>query len=178
MRVVSGLYRHRELVMPQGNKTRPSKDMVKEGLFSALSIKTNDAVVLDLFSGSGALGIEALSRGAKFAYLIDNDLEAIRAIKQNIRNLKIVNASVHHTDYKAALTNFQKEGTKFDLVLLDPPYKDNIYNEIVGFLIKNNLLNSNAVIVTESDHELPFNINCKKIKNYKYGKTLITILWL
>lgn len=178
MRVVAGLYRHRELLMPRGNKTRPSKDMVKEGFFSALSNKVENAIVLDLFSGSGSLGIEAISRGATCAYLIDSDKEAIRTIKQNLNNLKIANAYVYQLDYQIALERFKKQNLKFDLVLIDPPYKNNIYEEIILYLIDNNLLNNNACIVLESNRELTVKIKCTKIKHYKYGKTFITILWL
>ena len=86
MRVVGGVYRHRELAWPKSIATRPTKDMVREAVFSALSNKVSNSVVLDLFAGSGAFAIEAISRGASFAYLVDNDFEANKAINQNISN--------------------------------------------------------------------------------------------
>ena len=87
MRVVGGLYRHRELAWPKVEDTRPTKDMVREAIFSALSSKVTNSVVLDLFAGSGAMGIEAISRGASFTYLVDNSYEAIKAINQNINKI-------------------------------------------------------------------------------------------
>ena len=91
MRVIAGLYRHRELKMPKSNLTRPTKDMVKGAVFNALGVKINEAVVLDLFAGSGALGIEAISRGAKFTYFVDSSLDAKETILTNLNNLKIKN---------------------------------------------------------------------------------------
>ena len=89
MRIVGGKYRHRELVMPQGDATRPTKDMVREAIFSALSTKVNDSVVLDLFAGSGQLGIEALSRGARKAVFIDNNKDAHDCIIENLKTTKL-----------------------------------------------------------------------------------------
>jgi len=177
MRVVGGIYRHRELLMPLGDATRPTKDMVKEALFSALGYKVNDAITLDLFAGSGALGIEAISRGAKECYLVDNDLEAIKCINKNIFSLKINNAHVINSDYLEALKILKNKNIKFDLLLIDPPYKMNNYQFIIDELNKHNLINKNAAIVLESDNELNINGTYSKTKNYKYGKTFITILW-
>ena len=177
MRVVAGLYRHRELILPLDKDIRPSKDMVKEGMFSALMNKVNNAVVLDLFAGSGALGIEAISRGAKSVYFVDKNINAHKVINQNLANLKINNAENYLLDYKEAIFKFAKMGIKFDLVLLDPPYKLNLYQEIIDLLENNHLVKEDSVFVLESDYEISINKPYKKIKDYKYGKTLIKILW-
>jgi len=177
MRVVGGLYRHRELLMPKGEATRPTKDMVKEAFFSAINFYIHNSVTLDLFAGSGALGIEALSRGAKECYFIDKDNEAIKCINKNIFNLKINNAHVINLDYVEAIKSLANKKIKFDLLLIDPPYKMNNYQEIIDTLNEYSLINDNGIIVLESDNELTINGTYKKIKNYKYGRTFITILW-
>jgi len=178
MRVVGGLYRHRELLFKSDEVTRPTKDRVKEALFSALGNKTNNSTVLDLFSGSGSLGIEALSRGAKYCYFIDKDKEAVLIIRKNLNNLKIENADVSLLDYLDALNKFKSKNIKFDLVLLDPPYKMDVYKEVITYLMNNNLLNEHAVIVLESDKEIFLDLNANKIKDYNYGKSNIKIIWL
>jgi len=177
MRVVGGLYRHRELLMPKGDATRPTKDMVKEAFFSAISFYINNSVILDLFAGSGALGIEAISRGAKECYFVDKDNEAIKCINKNLYNLKINSSHVINLDYIEAIKSLSNQNIKFDLLIIDPPYKMNNYQEILDVLEKHLLINNNAVIVLESDNELILKGNYKKTKNYKYGKTFITILW-
>ncbi|MCQ2753382.1 MAG: 16S rRNA (guanine(966)-N(2))-methyltransferase RsmD [Bacilli bacterium] len=177
MRVVAGLYRHRELLMPKGKNTRPSKDIVKEGFFSALGELVQGATVLDLFAGSGALGIEAISRGAKLAYLVDHDREALKTIRTNLDNLEITNAKVLSSDYSLALAQFKNDGIKFDLVILDPPYQLDVIKKIVQQLVDDELLSKQAVIVIESEKEIKLDITFTKVRDYRYGRTLIKILW-
>lgn len=175
MRVVGGEFRHRELVWPKSITTRPSKDMVREAIFSALGNKVINSVVLDLFAGSGALAIEAISRGASFGYLVDNDYEANKAINQNLANLKINNAKVYSTDYLIALKDLINHNVKIDILFLDPPYKMNEYNKFINEA--NDLLKDDAVIVIESDSKVNITSNYHKVKDYRYGKTFVTILW-
>ncbi|MCQ2792391.1 MAG: 16S rRNA (guanine(966)-N(2))-methyltransferase RsmD [Bacilli bacterium] len=172
MRVVAGSFRHRELVWPKSQTIRPTKDMVREALFSALGQKVINSVVLDLFAGSGALAIEALSRGAKFAYFVDHDKLAIEAIKQNLTNLAIKNAQVYLLDYQDAL---KKINEKIDILFLDPPYQMNDYQSIIDQV--NHLLNDKSVIIIESDSLVKIKMPMNKMKEYKYGKTFVTILW-
>ncbi|MCQ2786937.1 MAG: 16S rRNA (guanine(966)-N(2))-methyltransferase RsmD [Bacilli bacterium] len=175
MRVVGGLYRHRELVWPKVEGTRPTKDMVREAIFSAISSKLTNSVVLDLFAGSGAMAIEAISRGASFGYLVDNSYDANIAIKENLTNLKINNAKVYSTDYLDALNDLKNHNVKIDVLFLDPPYKMNEYEKFISEA--NDLLNEHAVIVIESDAQVKINGTYNKIKEYRYGKTFVTILW-
>lgn len=161
--------------MPDTILTRPTKDMVKEAMFSALNENVNDAKVLDLFAGSGALAIEALSRGAKEAYLVDNSYEAIKVINQNINALKITNAKIIKDDYQAAINQLNRAQVRFDLVFLDPPYKINEYQHIIDKLSL--ILSEHHVIVIESDASISLNGQWSKKKEYKYGKTWVTILW-
>lgn len=175
MRVVGGVYRHRELVWPKTLTTRPTKDMVREAIFSALSYKVNNSIVLDLFAGSGAFAIEAISRGATFAYLIDNDYQALDAIRKNLENLKINNAQVYSCDYLVALKDLIHHQVKIDILFIDPPYKMNDYQKIIDEASV--ILKNDSVIVIESDSVLKINITNKKYKEYKYGKTFVTIIW-
>lgn len=175
MRIVGGVYRHRELVWPKDLSTRPSKDMVREAIFSAILTKVNDSVVLDLFAGSGAFALEAISRGASFSYLVDNSSKAIDAIKQNINNLKIKNAKVYSSDYLTALNDLKNHQVKIDILFLDPPYMMNDYSKYINEA--SDLLNEHAVIVIESGSKINVIGNYQKVKEYKYGKTLVTILW-
>lgn len=175
MRVVGGEFRHRELVWPKSLTTRPTKDMVREAMFSALIHKVTNSVVLDLFAGSGAFAIEAISRGASFSYLVDNDYEANKAINQNLSNLKINNAKVYSTDYLIALKDLINHNVKIDILFLDPPYKMDDY---IKFINESSvLLKDDAVIIIESDHTVKITGNYHKIKEYRYGKTFVTILW-
>ncbi|MCQ2795284.1 MAG: 16S rRNA (guanine(966)-N(2))-methyltransferase RsmD [Bacilli bacterium] len=175
MRVVGGIYRHRELAWPKVDDTRPTKDMVREAIFSAISSKVTNSVVLDLFAGSGAMAIEAISRGASFIYLVDNSYEARKAITQNFTNLKINNAKLYSSDYLVAINDLKNHNVKIDILFLDPPYKMNEYEKFISEA--NDLLNDRAVIVIESGAPIKINGTYSKIKEYRYGKTFVTILW-
>lgn len=178
MRIVGGKYRSRLIKFPLDAKvTRPTKDMVREGLFNALGEDINDAVVLDLFAGSGALGLESLSRGAKFVYFVDTSNLAIKVIKDNLISLKeIDNAELLNKDYYEALIELKDREIKFNIVFLDPPYKKMVIAEIIDFLFANNILSPNGIIIIETDYHLDLiDKRFKKIKEYKYGKTFITI---
>lgn len=174
LRIIAGKYRHMIIKTPEGLNTRPTSDRVREALMSAISDYLRDSIVLDLFSGSGALAIEALSRGAKKAYLCDNSKSAINVIKNNLSNLKINNAEIIFEDYKIALEILKKKNIKFDIVFLDPPYRmKETYDYVVKYLTENNLLTQRAIIIEESD--LQFEKEFGKSKHYKYGKTYIRI---
>ena len=138
--------------------------------------KIPSANVLDLFAGSGALGIEAISWGAKKAYFVDKSPEAAKIIRKNLLSLKIDNAEVINADFKDAIS---KIPAKIDVVFMDPPYKDvDFYQEGVSLLLSSSLLNDDAVIVLEYENEInidetPF----EEVRNYKYGRNKIKILW-
>ena len=179
MRVVAGKYRHRILIYPDdAAHIRPTKDRIREAVFSSLG-PLYGLKVLDLYSGSGAMAIEALSREAEFAYLVDNNKIAISTINKNIANLAINNAKVLLLSDFEALELFKTDNVKFDLIFLDPPYKDGKYEEVISYLINNDLLNMNARIVTECDHDLDFSTFAfKKIKTYQYGEIKVNVLHL
>lgn len=174
IRVVAGKYRHRELKFPSLENTRPTKDMVREAVFSSIGEKIINSNVLDIFSGSGAMIIEAISRGAKKGTCIDNDKNSIKVINNNIKTLGINNIDVLFKDYKDALSSLNE---KFDIIIMDPPYKMDVYQEILSTLISLNLINEFAIIVMESDHVIELsNTYSFKLKTYRYGKTYITML--
>ena len=155
--------------------TRPTLDRVKESLFNIIKDKIEDSTVLDLFAGSGNLGIEALSEGASYAYLVDSNYKAISVIKENITNIGITDIEVINNDYKQALKDFT---LKFDIIFLDPPYNTNYIEESIKLITKYDLLNSEGIIVCESDllDKICYSEVFKKVKEKKYGDKYIVIL--
>ena len=176
MRIVAGTFKSRIIEAPSGTNTRPSSDKTRQAIFNVIAPYIYDAVVLDIFSGSGALSIEAISRGAKNATLIDNNQEAVKTINSNIKNLKIEKqCNVIFDDYKVISTL----NNKFDIILLDPPYKLNVIGEILDIIKEKDLLNDNGVIVFESDeeHSIKYNIDGYNIKIKKYGIAYVNFLY-
>ena len=180
MRIVGGKYRHRLISFPDDMAhTRPTKDRIREAIFSALGDITGYNV-LDLYSGSGAMGLEALSRGAKKATFVDISSLAIKVIKDNILSLKIPDNEyeiIRNKDLQA-IEIFKEKKMQFDLVILDPPYEQGEYEKIVGLLIDNNLLSKEAIIVMEANRKITLeNIDYQKNKEYHYGEIMVFIYW-
>lgn len=175
MRVISGKYRGRTLVAPEGMNTRPTMDRVKEAMFSILGFRLQDAIVLDLFAGSGGLAIEALSRGAKKAIINDFSSSAIEIIKKNIKSIKIdEEVIIYNKDYKEILSILNE---KIDVLFLDPPYKMNIYKDVCEYLETNNLINDRGILVLEMDvNTLPIELENYQSKVYKYGSKKLQIM--
>lgn len=176
MRVISGKYKKINLDGFNIDGTRPTMDRVKESMFAMIQNDIKDSIVLDLFAGSGGLGIEALSMGAKICYFIDNNPIAINTINNNLKKIKENNSKVLKMDYQKALNYFIDNNLKFDLIILDPPYKNNYLNNIIQIIFDYNLLNDNGIIVCEyEDYEL----NYDKFKLYKqkeFGSKIVSIL--
>ena len=177
MRIVGGKYRHRIIVCPDdATHTRPTKDRVREAIFSAIGDISN-ARVLDLYAGSGAMGIEALSRGASHCTFVDISLIAIKTIKENLNNLKIDNNEYEVIKNKDinAIESFKN---KFDLIILDPPYEEGQYELIVNLLKEKDLLSEHAIIVMEANRSIKLeNIDYIKNKEYHYGEISVFIYW-
>lgn len=170
IRVTGGIYRSRLLETPKSKETKPTMDAVRVSVFNCLGNETRNAKTLDLFAGSGAYGIEALSRGATHATFVDQGFEAIEAIKTNVSLLKILNAKIIKSDYQNALRTFIKDNVSFDLIFIDPPYKFDKYDDLLNFILDNNLLSENGVIVIESHFSLKFEREKElKIKEYQHG---------
>ena len=180
MRIVGGKYRHRLIIYPDDMEhTRPTKDRIREAIFSALGDITNRAA-LDLYAGSGAMGLEALSRGSNKCAFVDVSPIAIKTIKSNLDNLKISAEEyilIKDKDINA-LEKFKATNQKFDLVFLDPPYEQGQYQMIVEQLVNNNLLNDYAVLVIEANRDVNLeNIEYQKKKEYHYGEIKVFIYW-
>lgn len=176
LRVISGLYKGRNIKGYDIDGTRPTMDRVKESIFSSIQDYINDSIVLDLFSGSGNLGIEALSNGAIKSYFVDNNKIAINTIKENINNLKIDNYSIIFDDYMNALKTFKNNNIKFDIVFLDPPYKYNYIDDVISYMIDNDLLNKDALIICEFENSIKIDykeLSIIKEKKYGYKKVII-----
>lgn len=176
MRVISGLYKGRVIEGFDIDGTRPTQDRVKESIFSTIQNYIDESIVLDLFSGSGNLGIEALSNGAKECYFVDNNKKAVSVINGNINKLGIANGVVINDDYKNALDYFKNKKKVFDLIFLDPPYKFEYIDDIVKYIIDNNLLNKKGLIICEFEHDINKDykeLELFKEKKYGYKKVII-----
>ena len=176
MRVITGKARGVSLKTPDGLKTRPTSDRVKEALFSVIQFDLPGAIVLDLFAGTGQLGIEALSRGAGKAVFVDAQDAACGLVRENLRRTKLTDqACVIRSDYVAFLSNCRE---KFDFVFLDPPYAEVFLENALKKITEIDILQSGGIIVAELsvDKELPWHIEgFARSKDYKYGNTLLTL---
>jgi 16S rRNA (guanine966-N2)-methyltransferase len=174
MRVVAGLYGGRRLVSPSGSATRPTSDRVREALFSILGPAVEGARVLDLFAGSGALGIEALSRGAATAVFVDSSARAVAAIRTNLETLGI-DADVRRMDARGALRTPSEPSDPYDLVFLDPPYRRaaELGRELSEALPA--VLAGGARVVSESDRRAPLELAFPMTDERRYGDTIIRI---
>lgn len=181
MRIVGGLYRHRLIVFPEdaNQQTRPTKDRIREAIFSALGdIYTKK--VLDLYAGSGAMGLEALSRGASYTAFVDISPLAIKAINKNITNLQIPKTNFEIIkDYDTnALKIFKNKSQKFDIIFLDPPYEYGNYQKVVETLFENDLITERGVLVVEANQPVVLeNYNWQRVKQYRYGLINVYIFW-
>lgn len=172
MRIISGKYRGAKLYSPEDNRVRPTTDRIKESVFNIICSRLNvcGATVLDLFSGSGALGLEAYSRGAKKVVFIDNDKDSIRLTKSNIAKLRVPteNYEIYQTEYFIALKKL--ENRRFDIVFADPPYASGYFDNILEHVKKYNILNESGIMVVEHDSKTvveneDYFVDCRKMGN-------------
>ena len=173
MRVIAGKARSLKLMTPPGMDTRPTTDRTKETLFNILQPEIGGARFLDLFSGSGAIGIEALSRGAAFAVFVEKDRAAAECIKKNLAFTKLGdNGQILRKDVGAALKSLEK-GEPFDLIFMDPPYGRGLERQVLEYLAHSSLLAEEGTVVVEASLETPFDhvqdlgFQVIKIKKYK-----------
>ena len=180
MRIIAGIANRKALVTLPGEEiTRPTIERVKEGMFSAIQFDIQGRRVLDLFSGCGQIGLEALSRGASSAVLIDASVEAVEIIKQNAKSTNLFkNCKISRMDYSEYLKSAANK-EKFDLVFLDPPYSKDMKAEILKKVTRANILNDGAIVVCETnvdfcnEDEQIYNLTFKK--KYRYGKVYVTM---
>lgn len=183
MRIISGTARGTKLYSLEGMNTRPTLDRVKESLFNMINFKLQDAYVLDLFAGSGAIGLEALSRGASKVFFCDKSREAINIINKNIEKTRFQEKSVVlNEDFLKVLEKAKREEIKFDLIFLDPPYETDYIKKSIEIILKNELLKENGLLIAETDEEKRIieelkdfeNINVEDIR--KYGRVYLIFI--
>ena len=177
MKVISGTLKGRTVKGFDLDGTRPTMDRVKESLFAMIQNKVNDSIVLDLFAGSGNLGIEAISNGAKLSYFNDINKECIKVINDNIKTFKIEDKSiVLNKSWYDALKYLKTCSIKLALIFLDPPYKMECLNETIDKILEYDLLNSTGLIICEVGNNYLKGWNTlEEIKNKKYGDKFVII---
>jgi len=178
LRIIAGEFRGRKLLSVRGMKTRPTSDRIRESIFNILSDTVQDAVVLDLFAGTGAMGMEALSRGARYALFIEQNREALAAISQNIRNCSLENRTrVLRWDIVKNLNCIRNMPDPFTLVFMDPPYDQNRVAPALQNLMQSSSLSAGAVIVAEHTTAETIETQGFEIADQrKYGKTVLSFL--
>ena len=179
MRIISGKAKGTKLYTLEGNTTRPTLDRVKESFFNIIQNEIVGSNFLDMFSGSGAIGLEAASRGAKKVILCEKDKNAIKILEKNIEKTHLENEIIFYKeDFKKVI---EKLTEKLDIVYLDPPYKTNLAYEAVKSLIENNLLKKESLIIIETDEEKKVEEQIEKldiqiINKRKYGRIHLIFL--
>ena len=173
MRIVGGKFKGRTLLAFDGDKIRPTSDKARESLFNILQFQISNTKFLDLFGGTGAVGLEALSRGATGVYVIDASIDSIRLINKNKEKLNIQNGLVvKHLD---AVEFLKTTDQKFDIIFVDPPYKEGYYEKVAPLLY--NVLQDGGIAILESENELDINaVGLSVYDNRKYGRTRFTFL--
>ncbi len=176
MRVISGEARGRRLSTLEGEHTRPTSEKVKEAVFSIIQFELEGRRVLDLFAGSGQMGIEAISRGARECVFVENDRAAAKIVRENVEKCKFQGrARFVVSDFKSFLS---RGGEPFDIIIADPPYAAGYYKKILESISEFDMLNFNGIIIVESPRELQLDKppeGITKGREYLYGKTKITV---
>ncbi len=184
MRIIAGKYKGKKIDFIFEEKTRPTADMVRQALFTKLQFEFPMENCLDLFAGSGSLGLEALSRGAEKVYFVDNNKANVRTVENNLKSFGISydinafnttkSASLIFNDYSVALNRFD---IKFDLILIDPPYASSYYEKALEVIKERNLLKDGGFIVLEHDENRKFeNLPFEVVSQKKYGRKCLTYL--
>ena len=182
MRIISGKARGTKLYTLEGENTRPTLDRVKESIFSIIQNQIEGAKILDLFSGSGAIGLEFLSRGAEKAVLCDNSKDAINIIKKNIEKTHMEDQTyLINADFETGLEKVKNE--QFDIIYLDPPYATNYIYKAIEKIIKLNIITKESLIIIETDDEKRVekeieNIDVEIVDKRKYGRATIIFVSL
>jgi len=182
MRIITGKARGIKLVTPEGEMTRPTAERTKEAIFSMIQFDIEGRRVLDLFAGSGQLGLEALSRGAAEAVMVDQSKEAVRVIKQNVEKTKLTEGATVICAEFAEFLRGRRGAKPFDIIFLDPPYAMHAVSAAITALEKAKLIKSTTKIVCESEEPSPIGEETDLAKRYtvlksaKYGKAYVTVL--
>lgn len=177
MRVIAGAVRGFKLMTPTGKNTRPTSDRIKETLFNIIQAEVPESRFLDLFSGSGGIAIEALSRGASEAVLVEHEREAVRCIRENIKHTRMEDRSrVMAMDVMQAVRRLDQLGQPFDVIFMDPPYRKDLEGMLVPYLLHSSLVHEETLIIVETAldtdvsymEELPCSM--ERVKDYKTNR--------
>lgn len=175
MRIITGKARGVRLETLDGLATRPTAERAKEALFNTLQFELTGKSVLDLFSGSGQIALEALSRGAKSAVMCDNSPDAVKIIRRNIEKTRLTGAVVMQCDFMTALDRLA--GRKFDIIFLDPPYAARLIDKAIASIIQKELVGEGGMIVCEDEREKPYEIEGFSLRKHgKYGRIYLSFL--
>ncbi|RKD34374.1 16S rRNA (guanine(966)-N(2))-methyltransferase RsmD [Thermohalobacter berrensis] len=178
MRVITGTAKGHKLKAPKGLETRPTTDRIKESLFNILGKIPGNSIVLDLFSGTGNIGIEFLSRGADECYFIDYSSECIKIIKENLSNTKLLNKSyVYKNKVGRAIEILGKKNVKFDFIFMDPPYNKGFAEPTLNKIAEHKIIKHNGIVIVEhrTNTILPEKVhNLIKVHSREYGNTTIS----
>lgn len=176
MRIIAGEFKGRRLTAPPDQNVRPTAEKVREAVFSMLQTYIQDAVVVDMFAGTGSLGLEALSRGAKRAYFVDRDRRSIALVKANVKACRAEDSSVIMcSDYGSAIGRVHDHA---DIIFLDPPYRAGLMDDCLNRLASSDLLPEGGIVVAEHEkrEELPEDVQTlHRIRERKYGKVRVSI---
>ena len=178
LRVISGKVRGLKLDTPKNQDVRPTIDRVKESLFNMINPYIRESNVLDLFAGTGSLGIECLSRGAKNCVFVDKSRESINIVKSNVKKARVENEStILNIDFKDAVKRLSTQNQKFDVIFMDPPYYENMFIDCLKSIDELNLLHEDGIIVVEHDTKDQFEETIGRLvktRDKKYGNTTMT----
>lgn len=179
MRVVSGKCKGKALKAVPGHSTRPTTDKVKEAIFNMIGPYFDGGLCLDLFAGSGNLGIEALSRGIEKGIFVDRDRKAIQTIKENVSTCSLEeNVEIYRNDAKLALKAVKKRGLTFDLIFLDPPYGKQSLIQLLTYIDEHGLIAQDGIVICEHHVDLKLPPDCGKLTKYReenYGMIKVSL---
>ena len=177
LNITSGIYRSRKLKFDEKNvNLRPTKNNVRNALFSIIKNEVGNSTFLDMFGGTGAIGIEAISNNAKHVVFYENNKENISFLKTNIKELKI-DSNHYQIEEKDVMKELKNINKTFDIIFVDPPYKKYDYQSLLDLIFESKVLNKNCLIIFESEKELIFSNFEFQYKIYKYGRVYLTKLW-
>lgn len=178
MRITSGELKNRRIKSREGRETRPTLERIKEAIYSIIGEKIVDAKFLDLYAGTGNMTFEGISRGAKRAIMIEQDKEAVRIIIENVNHLGIENkCRAYKNDVFRAVEILSRKNEKFDIIFIDPPYKENISTKTIEKIFENNLLEEDGIIISEHSvyEKMPDKIgNFVKYDERNYNKKIVS----
>jgi len=186
MRIISGLFKGKKIIEPKDLKTRPLKDLTKESIFNIIShsnkfkININKANILDIFSGVGSFGLECLSRGARYVTFIENYKDVLLILKKNLSNLKLTNNFKIYEKDAFELSTYKEINDKFDIIFLDPPYKEKNLDLVLKNILTQNILNNDGIIILHRHKKTDdiFPNQLKVVEEKKYGISKIIFISL